>query len=162
MRTKRNFSLYKNKLIKYARWLRKNSTLAEVLLWNKLKGKQLLNYTFIRQIPINNYIVDFLCPELKLIIEIDGFSHDFKMDYDKKRQMILEKEGFIVLRFQEKDIRKNMDNTIQQIVDCIETRKILPPPPSPSQGEYKKDASLMSPTAHTPLPPSQGGLGRIP
>jgi len=69
---------YNPKLKPLAKALRKNMTLAEVLLWNKLKQKQMLKYDFDRQRPIDNYIVDFYCKDLMLAIEIDGSSHEFE------------------------------------------------------------------------------------
>ena len=60
------------------KFLRNHSTVPEKLLWEKLKGKQLLGFKFRRQHGIGNYIVDFYCPKLKLGIEIDGVSHDRK------------------------------------------------------------------------------------
>ena len=92
---------YRSDLKQTARWLRKNMTLSEVLLWNRLKGKQLFGYDFDRQKPVLDYVVDFYCYRLKLIIEIDGRSHDFKMDYDVERQREIEALGFHVLRFQD-------------------------------------------------------------
>ncbi len=87
---------YNPKLKEIARQLRKNSTLGEVLLWKKLKGKQMLGYDFHRQKPIDNYIADFFCKILMLIIEIDGGSHDFEEVQlnDIKRQKKLEELGF--------------------------------------------------------------------
>ena len=134
LRNKRRFSLYQSKLTERARELRKNATFGEVLLWGKLKGRQLLGYKFIKQIPILKFIVDFYCRELTLIIEIDGFGHDGQLEYDDYRQKDLEKEGHVVLRFQEWEVRRDIDNVIQRIVDCIETRKGLTPPVSPPQG----------------------------
>ena len=75
---------YNPKLKNLARTLRNNSTLSEVLLWNHLKGKQMKGYDFHRQKPLDNYIVDFFCPKLRLIIEIDGESHLFKGKDDQK------------------------------------------------------------------------------
>jgi very-short-patch-repair endonuclease len=69
---------YDQNLKQRAREPRKNSTLAEVLLWNQLKRRKMLGYSFLRQRPILNYIVDFYCPKLKLVIEIDGDSHRAK------------------------------------------------------------------------------------
>ena len=111
---------YNPKLKDKAKWLRTNMTPPEVKLYQHLKGKQLLGYDFHRQKPILNYIVDFYCPELKLIIEVDGFIHDFKINYDKKRQKELEEHGLSLLRFQAYEINKDMDNVIQRIVDWIE------------------------------------------
>ncbi len=132
IQSERKFSLYKPYLKNLARNLRKNSTLGEVLLWNKLKGRQLLGYKFIRQTPINKYIADLYCRELKLIIEIDGFTHNYKLDSDAERQKVLEKEGYSIIRFQEHEIREDISNTIQRIVDWIEPRQELTLP-NPSQ-----------------------------
>ena len=77
---------YNPKLKQRSRELRKNSTFAEKLLWHNLRGKQFFRYQFTRQKPIGNYIVDFYCKELKLIIEIDGISHLDRKKYDTNRQ----------------------------------------------------------------------------
>lgn len=111
--------IYKSSLKEKARWLRNNMTLAEVLLWNKIKGKQLLGYDFDRQKPILGFIVDFYCKQLKLIIEVDGFTHDYKMEYDKQRQVQLESLGLSLLRFQDFEIKKDIENVVQRIVDWI-------------------------------------------
>ena len=90
MNKKRNNIIpYNPKLKEYARQLRNNSTLSEVLLWQKIKGKA-LGVEFHRQVPINEFIVYFYCHEIQLAIEIDGSSHDNKYDYDCRRQNILE------------------------------------------------------------------------
>jgi very-short-patch-repair endonuclease len=81
---------YKPKLKSIARTLRKNMTLSEILLWQKIKGKQLLGYDFHRQKPILDYVVDFYCPKLKLVIEIDGDSHEGKENSDRIRQEKIE------------------------------------------------------------------------
>jgi len=97
-----------------ARKLRNNSTLAEVLLWQQIKGKK-LGYDFDRQKPIGNYIVDFFCRELMLVIEIDGSSHDYKSDYDLKRQRNLEAKGITVIRFDDLDVKQNLDAVLQEL-----------------------------------------------
>jgi len=79
---------YNLKLKQFARELRNNSTLSEVLLWRQVKG-QALKYEFHRQVPIDEFIVDFYCHELMLAIEIDGNSHNDKFNYDMNRQMKL-------------------------------------------------------------------------
>ena len=78
---------YHPKLKALSRNLRKKSTLSEVLLWNILKGKKIKGYQFMRQKPIDNYIVDFFCSKLKLIIEIDGISHNGKYERNQIRQL---------------------------------------------------------------------------
>ncbi len=138
LKSERKFSLYKPYLKKLSRDLRKNSTLGEVLLWNKLKGKQLFGYKFIRQIPINKYIIDFYCRELKLIIEIDGFTHNYKMESDVERQKFLEKEGYTVIRFQEQEVREDSNSVLQRIVDWIESRKGLTLPNPSQEGNRHK------------------------
>jgi very-short-patch-repair endonuclease len=103
-----------------ARELRNNSTLSEVLLWNQLKGRKMYGYQFLRQKPIGNYITDFYCFKLKLIVEIDGSSHDEKETYDSQRQTFLEKLGYTVLRFNDLDVKKDMQNVLRVIADYIE------------------------------------------
>jgi very-short-patch-repair endonuclease len=98
---------YNPKLKEYARQLRNNSTLSEVLLWQKIKNKA-LGVQFHRQIPLGEYIVDFYCHELQLAIEIDGDSHLYKYDYDLRRQGELELLGVSFIRFSDIDIKKNM------------------------------------------------------
>ncbi len=103
-----------------ARELRNNSTLGEILLWKKLRGKQFYGFDFHRQKPILNYIVDFYCYKLKLIIEIDGYSHNFKADEDKKRDFELTELGFTVLRFSEGEVRNNLDLVLNSLSTFIE------------------------------------------
>ena len=118
MKRKRIFQ-YNSKLKERARYLRNNSTLSEVLLWRHLKGKQMLGFDFDRQKPIDNYIVDFFCNELMLAIEIDGDSHDSKVEYDKNRQTKLESVGLRFLRFSDLDVKSNMEGVISTIENLI-------------------------------------------
>ena len=109
---------YNPKLKEYAKELRKNSTLSEVLLWQQIKNKA-LGVQFHRQVPMLEYIVDFYCHELMLAIEIDGDSHLYKYEYDNKRQGELEKEGVVFLRFTDLEIKRNMFSvgiTLEQVV----------------------------------------------
>ncbi|HPI21340.1 MAG TPA: DUF559 domain-containing protein [Candidatus Kapabacteria bacterium] len=121
---KREIIPYSPKLKEYARNLRNNSTLSEAILWRYLKGKQ-LGYDFHRQKPIDNYIVDFYCNELKLAIEIDGITHNFKMEKDKKRQLKIESFGINFLRFTEQEIRNNIDGVISVIENWIITHPFV-------------------------------------
>ncbi len=118
MKRKRIFQ-YNSKLKERARYLRNNSTLSEVSLWRHLKGKQMLGFDFDRQKPIDNYIVDFFCNELMLAIEIDGDSHDSKVEYDKNRQTKLESLGLHFLRFSDLDVKSNMEGVISTIENWI-------------------------------------------
>ena len=109
---------YNPKLKEYAKELRKNSTLSEVILWKNIKNNA-LGVQFHRQVPMLEYIVDFYCHELMLAIEIDGDSHLYKYEYDVKRQGELEKEGIIFLRFTDLDVKQNMFSvgiTLEQVV----------------------------------------------
>ena len=122
---------YTPKLKQLSRTLRKNSTLSEVLLWNKLKGRQICGCQFMRQKPIGNYIMDFYCSKLKLAIEIDGISHDSKFKEDKERQKDLEKLGISVIRFNDLNLKKDIDSVLRTIEYWINKngRKIQPPNP---------------------------------
>ncbi len=110
---------YNPKLKQLARNLRNNSTLSEVLLWDMLKKRQMLGYQFMRQKPIGNFIVDFYCSNLKLIIEIDGETHDYKLTEDVERQQWLEQYGLTVLRFDDLEIKKDMETVLRSIEGWI-------------------------------------------
>ena len=104
----------KNKIIPYkpylkdlARKLRKESTLSEIILWQKIK-KRSYGVQFHRQVPMLNYIVDFYCHEIQLAIEIDGNCHAYKYFEDLKRQDQLENYGIVFLRFTDLEIKKDM------------------------------------------------------
>ena len=102
---------YNPKLKVLARQLRKNCTLQEVLLWQKIKQKS-LGVQFHRQVPMLDYIVDFCCHEIGLAIEIDGSSHDFNYFNDTERQGKLECYGVQFLRFSNEEILNNMFSVI--------------------------------------------------
>ena len=113
---------YNPSLKKRAQYLRKNSTLSEVLLWNQLKGRQMMGYDFHRQKPLDSYIVDFFCSELMLAIEIDGSSHELEGAYerDQRRQQKLENMGISFLRFDDLMVKRDMDGVLEAIVYWIE------------------------------------------
>jgi very-short-patch-repair endonuclease len=108
---------YEQYLKKLARKLRQNMTLGEVLLWQRLKRKQMRGYDFDRQRPIDRYIVDFYCKNLKLAIEIDGSSHDSEEAKvnDEIRQERLEVLGVRFLRFTDADVKRNMEMVVDSI-----------------------------------------------
>lgn len=118
---------YNGKLKQRSRDMRNNSTLAEVLLWNELKQNK-IGYEFLRQKPIDNYIVDFFCPVIKLAIELDGSSHDNKEMEDRFRQNELESLGIKVLRFTNEQVKKDIKGVVAEIktkATCLNTH--LPP-----------------------------------
>ena len=108
---------YKPALKEIARGLRNHSTPGEVLLWKKLRNKQMRGYDFHRQKPLDQFIVDFYCHELNLAIEIDGGSHESNgaREKDAARQERLESFGVRFLRFKESEIRKNMRMVLETI-----------------------------------------------
>ena len=106
--------LYNPLLRAYARQLRNNGTLSEVLLWKEIKGRS-LGVEFHRQVPIDEFIVDFFCHELMLAVEIDGNSHDYKYEKDTLRQEKLEKLGIHFIRFADMDVKKDMPNVLRML-----------------------------------------------
>jgi very-short-patch-repair endonuclease len=117
--TKRRIIPYNPKLKEKARHLRKTGTKSEILLWKKLQCKQLHGYTFLRQRPIDEYIVDFYCPALNLVIEIDGITHEDKQPYDFKRQRRIESYGLKVIRFYDSEVKENLDGVVQYLLQWI-------------------------------------------
>jgi very-short-patch-repair endonuclease len=120
---KRKIIPYKHHLKETARKLRKNSTLAEIMLWYELKGRKLRGYDFDRQRPIDNYIVDFYCKDLQLAIEIDGESHYGNEEADEERQRKLESLGVHFLRFEDIDVRLKLDKVVGAIEKWIDENK---------------------------------------
>lgn len=113
---------YYNKSLKpLARNLRKDSTKAEIRLWYEmLSGTRMLGYGFRKQRPVGNYIADFLCKELNLIVEVDGYSHNFKTEEDAKRDADLQAMGFTVLRFSDREIMQDIENVRRTLEIWIE------------------------------------------
>jgi very-short-patch-repair endonuclease len=145
---KRKFLPYRRDLKFVARKLRNNSTLSEVLLWKELKGKQLMGYDFHRQKPIGKFVVDFYCPRLSLAIEIDGESHEGKEKDDHKRQEAIESYGVQFLRFDDLEVRQNVDGVVQVIEEWIRSRqKIAHPccPLSQRASRHSRGDSVESP-----------------
>lgn len=101
--------------------LRRNMTRTELVLWKKLKNRELFNFKFRRQHPIDIFIVDFYNHELKLVIEIDGEIHDEKeaIEYDINRTYELERYGLRVLRFTNYEVLFHIDSVIHKIQTTI-------------------------------------------
>ena len=107
--------------------LRKNMTKAEACLWKyALRAQTMKGYTFNRQRPVLNYIADFICKKLLLIIEVDGISHFNEIAYTKDniRQRKLEQNGFKVIRFLDNEVLKDMQNVIRCLEITIEEREV--------------------------------------
>ena len=118
---KRKIIPYNPNLKEFARQLRNNSTKAEVILWQKLKNKQMYGYDFHRQKPIDNYIIDFFCYELMLAIEVDGYSHQLEEVYDKDiiKTQKLNQLGISLLRFTDNEVLKDTFNVLLAIENYI-------------------------------------------
>jgi very-short-patch-repair endonuclease len=113
-----------SKLRSNARALRKNSTDVERNLWSELRDHRLNGASFRRQVPIGNYIADFVCHAAKLVIELDGGQHfsDGQEAADAKRSTIIEATGFHVLRFSNHDVMTNRAGVLEVIATAIAER----------------------------------------
>ena len=105
--------------------LRKNSTDAERKLWSVLRSRQLSGFKFRRQVEIDGYIVDFLCADRQLIVEVDGGQHS--SEQDARRTAYLESQGFRAIRFWNNDVLENLDGVGSTIETELET---TPPHPT--------------------------------
>ena len=103
-----------------ARLLRQKLTPAEAILWEALRGRKLEGLKFRCQHPIGRFIVDFYCPSLKLIIEIDGGIHTQQQDYDQARTDQLEDFGYSVLRFTNNEVINDLSKVINQIIQAVQ------------------------------------------
>jgi very-short-patch-repair endonuclease len=86
-----------------------------VLLWQQLRNKQFNNLDFDRQKIIGNYIVDFFSANKNVVIEVDGESHDFKVEYDTKRDEYLKSLGLTVIHIPDEEIKKNLDGVMKML-----------------------------------------------
>jgi len=110
---------YNPNLKQRARELRKEGTLAEILLWRHLKSGQRLDFDFHRQKPILEWIADFYCAELKLVVEIDGDSHRAKPESDAVKESAFRSLGITILRFGDQETKRSPEGVALQIDDWI-------------------------------------------
>jgi very-short-patch-repair endonuclease len=99
-----------------ARELRRNGTMPEKLLWGMLRGRRLASLKFRRQMPVGKYIVDFACVEHRLIVEVDGDSHDGRYAQDSARERVLNNEGWKVFRVSNDEVLSNLEGVLFAIV----------------------------------------------
>lgn len=112
---------YNKRLKGLARGLRKHSTKAEVILWTELlRAKSMRGYAFLRQRPIGNYIADFFSKELKLVIELDGITHEHKQQEDFEKDLVLNEMGYKVLRFEDNDVINHTEIVAREIENYID------------------------------------------
>ena len=120
-----------------ARQLRANATPAERKLWQYLSASQLDGYKFSRQNPIGPFICDFVCRAVKLVVEIDGHSHDSATAYDSRRTEHLRRLGFQVIRFTNEEVFENLEGVLISISQTLAAQ----PTPSPSR---KREGNIIS------------------
>ena len=104
------------------RILRKNTTSTEKIVWTYLRRKQILNERFLRQFSIEFYVLDFYCPRLQLVIEIDGDSHFVNqdaVDYDNERQAFIERLGIEFIRFKNEEVFTDNNEVVNIITQKV-------------------------------------------
>ncbi len=172
----------KTHLRRFARGMRRLPTEAERNFWTMVRDRRFNGLKFRRQVPIGNYIADFVCPDHKLIVEIDGEPHEANRRYDVQRDAFLVSQGFQVLRFWNHEISADIYSVLQIIKHAIDTS---PSSPSPLRGEGRgegastrdrcrkrrtdlntppfpvKFRAISTPPHPGPLPPRGGGGYRI-
>ena len=114
-----------------AKSLRQTMTRAERLLWRYLKAHHLDGLGFRRQVPMGGYIADFVCHAARLVVELDGETHDFeaRQKYDLKRDAWFKARGYLVLRIPNEEVLRNLEGTWELIRATARERLPLPPPP---------------------------------
>ena len=116
---------YNKDLVFRARYLRKNMTAAEKKMWYKaLSSDQLLGLRFLRQKPIEKFIVDFYCSKIMLVIEIDGETHagNQSIEYDSNKTKRLEKHGIKLVRYTNKEVLENFQGVLQDLHNIVYER----------------------------------------
>ena len=107
---------------KTARRLRKNPTEAEKRLWDALRRRRIDSHRFRRQVPLGIYVVDFLCLEHRLVVEVDGGQHAVEMEREEARTRWLEDEGFRVIRFWNNEVLENTEGVAETIRTALRSR----------------------------------------
>jgi very-short-patch-repair endonuclease len=117
----------------FARQLRRRSTDAERLLWAHLRDRRLSNHKFRRQHPVGPYVVDFVCKERHLIIELDGGQHYSQQKcYDQRRDAWLAQEGYRVLRFPDNVLLKQLNTVLEVVWKVLQNEPMMPGPKTQS------------------------------
>ena len=121
-----------NQLLENAKALRNNQSEAENRLWYQLRAHRFMGLKFKRQKPVGRYIVDFVCLDHRLVIELDGGQHAEQVPYDRQRDEWLRGQGYTVLRFWNNEVMQNLGGVLEQI------KSALSPSPSPASGRGEK------------------------
>ncbi len=127
---------------KLQRTLRNNMSDAEQALWHLLRAGQICGLKFRRQHPFGDYILDFVCLENKLVIEIDGGQHGQTTAHDENRSRELQVAGFRVLRFWDNEVLKEIESVREKIWLAVQEGQPHPPPNLPLEGGGRKKSSL--------------------
>jgi very-short-patch-repair endonuclease len=116
-------------LVQFSRQLRAQQTDCELLLWQRLRSRQIANLKFRRQFPCPPYVLDFYCAELKLAIELDGGQHfeTSGLIHDQRRTLYLYQQGIEVVRFSNLEVLQQMDAVLEQIIRIAAARKLPSP-----------------------------------
>ena len=133
-----------DELRRKARELRNGATIAESHLWQRLRLKQMAGFKFRRQVPIAGYIADFLCPEAKLIVELDGGQRLDQIAYDEHRTRVLQANGYRVLRYWNDALVRTEDvleDILRALVSVSSNSNSTPPQPSPALRARERDNS---------------------
>ena len=148
-----------------AKSLRRTMTRAETLLWRHLKAHRIDGLGIRRQVPIRNYVADFVCHTARIIIELDGETHDFdsRQKLDRGRDVWFASQGFAVLRFTNDDVMKNLEGVVTVIRETAQSRlsrsQHTPLPNPPPQGGREQTAPSRSAKPHARRSPASGGGG---
>lgn len=121
--------------MKLQRKLSNSATDAERQLWQYLRGRQMEGCKFRRQHPFGDYILDFVCLERKLVIELDGGQHADDVQYDHSRSQRLEQSGFTVIRFWNNEVFDNIEGVVEVIQNMLSLKAASSPPNPPLEGE---------------------------
>jgi very-short-patch-repair endonuclease len=105
------------------------------LLWTALSNRKIAGHKFSRQMPVGSYFADFLCREAKLVVELDGHSHDMNQEYDQRRDAFMKADGYRVMRFTNADVMTNLDGVVQTISVALAETGPPPAPPASGRGE---------------------------
>ncbi|MBI1686967.1 endonuclease domain-containing protein [Caulobacter hibisci] len=107
-----------------ARRLRRSQTLAEKTLWTLVRNRRLGGFRFLRQVSIDRYFADFVCEAGKLIVELDGATHEGREDYDENRTRVLELFGYVVLRFPNERVMADPGGIAEDILAVLRSDRV--------------------------------------
>jgi len=113
-----------------ARRLRRDQTDVEKKLWSHLRDRRLDGWKFRRQVPVDRYVVDFLCADARLVVELDGGQHTAESDAERTR--LIESCGYLVIRFWNNDVTENTEGVLQRIANALRDARPLTPTLSPT------------------------------